>query len=189
MGERVDMDVLPKDAELRKRIAELDENELITIIAERAAGDYELEVFAVHAGEDRPVAGRMRAPHTGPDKKGHGFGLGMGSPGTKRLMALLPMPFDLRDEAAPAKPEAYVADGPDRCLRAMPAMRLMGGLPGGRGETAHRQLTPATHGLLPMGQPLMRRDEMYIAQRNVELMAVPSLSAWPSLRESASIRI
>lgn len=44
------MDVLPKDAELRKRIAELDENELITIIAERAAGDYELEVFAVHAG-------------------------------------------------------------------------------------------------------------------------------------------
>lgn len=49
-GERVDMDALPKDAELRKRIAELDENELITIIAERAAGDYGLEVFAVHAG-------------------------------------------------------------------------------------------------------------------------------------------
>ena len=158
------MDVLPKDAELRKRLAELNENELITIIAERAAGDYELEVFAVHAGEDRPVAGRMRAPHTGPDKKGHGFGLGMGSSGTKRLMALLPMPFDLRDEAAPAKPEAHVADGPDRCLRAMPATRLAGGLPGGRGETARRRLTPATHGLLPMGQPLMRRDETRATQ-------------------------
>lgn len=128
-GERVDMDALPKDAELRKRIAELNENELITIIAERAAGDYELEVFAVHAGEDRPVAGRMRAPHTGPDKKGHGFGLGMGSSGAKRPMGLLPMPFDLRDEAAPAKPEAHVADGPDRCLRAMPATRLAGGPP------------------------------------------------------------
>ena len=107
------------------------------------------------------MAGRMRTPYTGPDKKGHGFGLGMRSSGTKRLMALLPMPFDLRDEAAPAKPEAYVADGPDRCLR---AMRLAGGLPGGRGETARGRLIPATHGLLPMGQPLMRRDETRATQ-------------------------
>lgn len=113
------------------------------------------------------MAGRMRTPHTGPDKKGHGFGLGMGSSGTKRPMGLLPMPFDLRDEAAPAKPEAHVADGPDRCLRAMPATRLAGGLPGGRGETARRRLTPATHGLLPMDQPLMRRDETRAAQRRI----------------------
>ena len=119
------------------------------------------------------MAGRMRAPHTGPDKKGHGFGLGMGSSGTKRLMALLPMPFDLRDEAAPAKPEAHVADGPDRCLRAMPATRLAGDLPGGRGETARGQLTPATHGLLPVDQPLVRRGETRAAQRGIDGRPVP----------------
>ena len=60
-----------------------------------------------------------------------------------------------------------------RCLHTMPAMRLEGGLPGGRGETARRRLIPATHGLLPMGQPLMRRDETRAAQRGIDGRSEP----------------
>ena len=60
-----------------------------------------------------------------------------------------------------------------RCLRAMPAMRLEGGLPGGRGETARRRLTPATHGLLPVDQPLVRRGETRAAQRGIDGRSEP----------------
>lgn len=167
-GERVDMDVLPKDAELRKRLAELHENELITIIAERAAGDYEFEMFTVHAGEDRPVVERMRTLHMGPDKKRHSFGLGMESSGTKRLMGLLPMLFDLRNEATPTKSKVYVVDELDRCLHTMLTMQLIEDFLDGCGETTRKQLICTTHDLLLMDQSLMRRDEMYIAQRGVD---------------------
>ena len=45
--------------------------------------------------------------------------------------------------------------------------------PGGRGETARGQLTPATHGLLPVDQPLVRRGETRAAQRKIDGRPVP----------------
>ena len=68
-GERVDVDVLPQDAGLRKSIAGLKEDELITVVMEKAAGDYGFEILTAHAGEDRPVIERMRTLHMGSDGK------------------------------------------------------------------------------------------------------------------------
>ena len=59
---------------LRKSIAGLKEDELITVVMEKAAGDYGFEILTAHAGEDRPVIERMRTLHMGSDGKKCSFG-------------------------------------------------------------------------------------------------------------------
>ena len=55
----------------------------------------------------------------------------------------------------------------------MLTMQLIEDFLDGCGETARRRLIPATHGLLPMGQPLMRRDETRAAQRGIDGRSEP----------------
>lgn len=167
-GERVDIDSLPKNAELHRRIETLDSNELITIVTEKNTGDYGFEMFTVHAGEDRPVVERMRTLHMGPDGKKHSFGLGMESSGTQRLMGLLPMLFDLQNEDGVAGSKVYIVDELDRCLHTMLTARLIEDFLTTCNEKTRKQLLFTTHDLLLMDQSFMRRDEMYIAQRGTD---------------------
>lgn len=52
-----------------------------------------------------------------------------------------------------------------RCLHTMLTMQLIEDFLDGCGETTRKQLIFTTHDLLLMDQSIMRRDEMYIAQR------------------------
>ena len=167
-GERIDVDSLPKDAKLQKTIANLSKDDLITIVLERASGDYGFEVLTVHAGDDGPVVERLRALHEGLDNVMRSFGLGMESSGTQRLMGLLPMLFDLTEANPSGKAKVYVVDELDRCLHTMLTKRLAEDYLASCSEDTRKQLLFTTHDLLLMDQSLMRRDEMYIVQRNVE---------------------
>lgn len=167
-GERIDLDALPKDAKLRKSIANLNDGELLTLVMEKAPGDYGFEMITVHVDDGRPVVERMRTLHRGADGDKHSFGLGMESSGTQRLMGLLPMLFDLQGSDGVAGSKVYVVDELDRCLHTMLTTRLVEDFLATCGPDTRKQLLFTTHDLLLMDQSLMRRDEMYIAQRGMD---------------------
>ena len=168
-GERLELNALPKSAKLRKSIARLEADEILTLVMEKTLGDYGFEMLTVHVDDDgHPVVERMRTLHQGADGEKRSFGLGMESSGTQRLMGLLPMLFDLQgpDDAVGSK--VYVVDELDRCLHTMLTTRLVEDFLATCGPDTRKQLLFTTHDLLLMDQSLIRRDEMYIAQRGVD---------------------
>ncbi|MDO4502184.1 MAG: ATP-binding protein [Coriobacteriia bacterium] len=166
--ESANLDMLPQDAELRKTIAELDPGSLVTFVSERAAGDYGFEVVTVRKDESHPVAERLRTIHIGPDGNEHSFPLSAESSGTQRLMGLLPMLFDLINQSGSIGEKVYVVDELDRCLHTMLTKRLIEEFTASCDAETRKQLLFTTHDLLLMDQSLMRRDEMYIAQRDAD---------------------
>lgn len=167
-GERVDLDALPKNAKLRKSVANLDDGELLMLVMEKSPGDYGFEMITVHVDHGQPVVERMRTLHQGADGEKRSFGLGMESSGTQRLMGLLPMLFDLQGPDDTVGSKVYVVDELDRCLHTMLTSRLVKDFLDTCGPNTRKQLLFTTHDLLLMDQSLMRRDEMYIAQRGVD---------------------
>lgn len=167
-GERIDLDALPRNAKLYKSIANLSDGDLLTLVMEKAAGDYSFEMITVHMDENQPVVERMRTLHQGADGEKRSFGLGMESSGTQRLMGLLPMLFDLQESDNTVNSKVYVVDELDRCLHTMLTTRLVENFLATCGSDTRKQLLFTTHDLLLMDQLLMRRDEMYITQRNID---------------------
>lgn len=167
-GERLELDALPKSAKLRKSIAGLEADEIMTLVTVKAPGDYGFEMITVHVDDGRPVVERMRTLHQGADGEKRSFGLGMESSGTQRLMGLLPMLFDLQGPDDSVGSKVYIVDELDRCLHTMLTTRLVEDFLATCGPDTRKQLLFTTHDLLLMDQALMRRDEMYIAQRGVD---------------------
>lgn len=164
VSEPVGVDALPRDAALRKRAAVLSENEILTVLLESRGDEYGFEMLTVRSSSSGPDVQRLRTVHVGPDGKEHIFSLGMESSGTRRLMGLLPMLFDLSGEGGASK--VYVVDELDRCLHTMLTKHLIQGILETCGPESRKQLLFTTHDLLLMDQSLLRRDEMFVVQRN-----------------------
>ena len=168
VAEPVGPEALPKDVALRRSIAELGDDGVITVVLDVKAGDYGFEMLTVRSVGGRPEVQRLRTVHVEPDGCEHVFSLGMESSGTQRLMGLLPMLFDLSDPGVDANPKVYVVDELDRCMHTMLPLRLVSDFLAGCGPDTRKQLLFTTHDLLLMDQSVMRRDEMYIAQRGTD---------------------
>lgn len=165
--EAIDINSLPQKAGLQKSIAELNPDRMLTLVNERNAGDYGFEVITIRKDGAQPIAERLRTVHVGPDGNKHSFALSMESSGTQRLMGLLPMLFNLVNPDGSLAEKVYVVDELDRCLHTMLTKRLIVDFTNGCNASTRKQLLFTTHDLLLMDQSLMRRDEMYIAQRDV----------------------
>lgn len=165
-GESVGMAALPEDGQLRRDVAALQDGEVLTLVADRAAGDYGFEMLTVRKreGSDVPEVERLRTVHEGPDGREHLFSLSMESSGTQRLLGLLPMLFDLKGGTG----KVYVVDELDRCLHTMLTRRLVEDFLATCGPNTRKQLLFTTHDLLLMDQSLMRRDEMFVSQRGTD---------------------
>lgn len=168
VAEPVGSEALPKDAALRRSIAELGDDGVITVVLDVEAGDYGFEMLTVRSVGGRPEVQRLRTVHVGPDGREYVFSLGMESSGTQRLMGLLPMLFDLSGPGGDADSKVYVVDELDRCMHTMLTMRLVSDFLAGCGPDTRKQLMFTTHDLLLMDQSVMRRDEMHIAQRGTD---------------------
>lgn len=182
VGEPAGEDALPRDAELRRRAASLGDDELLTVVLEGPAGDYGFEMLTVRKGASGPEIERLRTVHADSDGNERHFSFGMESSGTKRLMGLLPMLFDLSTERA-GETKVCVVDELDRCLHTMLTKKVIGDIVATCGSGTRKQLLFTTHDLLLMDQSIMRRDEMYVAEResdgNSQLIA---LSDYKDLR-------
>ena len=168
VAESVGPEVLPKDAALRRSIAELGNGEVITVVLEIEAGDYGFEMLTVRSRNGHPEVQRLRTVRVGSDGREHVFSLGMESSGTRRLMGLLPMLFELTGSSGAVGSKVYVVDELDRCMHTMLTMRLVSDFVASCGSETRKQLLFTTHDLLLMDQSVMRRDEMYIAQRGTD---------------------
>lgn len=162
LGEEVGQGIIPTDAQLKKAIAGLDDDHAINIVMHEAPGDYRFELINVRKINGAVVARRLRTEHVGPDGKRRLFTLSMESSGTQRLLGLLPMLYDF----AQGNGKVYVVDELDRCLHTMLTKQLIEDFASSCNAGTCKQLLFTTHDLLLMDQRLMRRDEMYIAQRN-----------------------
>lgn len=94
------------------------------------------------------------------------FDLSAEASGTQRLLALMPMLYDLTT-AGPLRERVYVVDELDRCFHTMLTKRLVELFLSSCGADTRKQLLFTTHDLFLMDQDLMRRDEMYIAERSL----------------------
>ena len=78
------------------------------------------------------------------------------------------MLFELSGSNGAEGAKVYVVDELDRCLHTMLTKQLIEDFTSSCGPATRKQLLFTTHDLLLMDQSLMRRDEMYIAQRGTD---------------------
>lgn len=168
VGDPVGADVLPSDAKLLNQINELGEHEVMTLVTNKELADYGFELYTIRRQDGRPQIERLRTVHVGPDGKEHQLSLSEESSGTQRLMGLLPMLFDLTAQGDYAGGSVYVVDELDRCMHTMLTSQLIEDFVSTCNEDTRKQLLFTTHDLLLMDQSLLRRDEMYIAQRDAD---------------------
>lgn len=166
--EPISLDAAPKDANLARAISSLREGEVLTLVMDQAQGDYGFEMITVRNVDGHPKAFRLGTKHVGPDGKERRFSLDMESSGTKRLMGLLPMLFELSEPSDGMGTKVFVVDELDRCLHTMLTSRLIEDYIASCGPDTRKQLLFTTHDLLLMDQSIMRRDEMYITQRGID---------------------
>jgi len=85
------------------------------------------------------------------------------SDGSRRVIDLLPAFLYL---AAGANPNVYIIDELDRSLHTLLTRKLLELFLGEYSSSSRSQLLFTTHDLLLMDQNLLRRDEMWITDRN-----------------------
>lgn len=167
--EPTNLERLIAEADLQHDIDELKPDEVITLVGNRSMGDYGFELAMIHLENGRPVAEALNAIHADAGGNEHSIPLLFESSGTQRLLGLLPMLFELvnpsNDEVGQ---KVYVVDELDRCFHTMLTSYLIEHFSDSCNADTRKQLLFTTHDLLLMDQSLMRRDEMYVAQRRID---------------------
>lgn len=108
------------------------------------------------------------------------------SEGTQRILDLLPAFAELENNA---NPKVYVIDEIDRQLHTMASQRLLRLFLDSRSNDSRSQILATTHDLLLMDQELLRRDEMWLADRDTatEISRLTSVNSFPKTRKSQEL--
>lgn len=109
------------------------------------------------------VEKRLVAYHEREDGTEVKFGLPQESDGTRRVIGLLP---DLLQLSAAKARKVYVIDELDRSLHTLLTRALIDGYLSTCNEATRSQLVFTTHDVLLMDQQLLRRDEMWVTERD-----------------------
>ncbi len=169
VGEQVDVASLPVPPIALQQIqamAPMGDQETSAVFTLEMPGDYAAEMYFVTFRNGDVGAQRLRTRHRGANGGLVTFSLQMESSGTRRLLNLMPMLFELFGGNKRSS-SVYVVDELDRCFHSMLTSRIVELFLETAGRESRRQLLFTTHDLLLMNQDLLRRDEMYIAQREV----------------------
>jgi AAA15 family ATPase/GTPase len=126
------------------------------------------------------------AHHTTVDGTDTVFDLDDESDGSRRLIDLLPPFLSL---AAPGSDMVLVVDEIDRSLHTLLIRRLLEWYLDARSADSRAQLLFTTHDVLLMDQALFRRDEMWVAERDVDgASRLFALSDYQDIRYDKDIR-
>lgn len=108
------------------------------------------------------------------------------SDGSQRVIDLLPAFLEL---SATQSEKVYVIDEVDRSLHTLLIRCLLEGYLAKCSQNSRSQLLFTTHNVLLMDQDLLRRDEMWIAERNAEgVSSLLSFSEYKDVRYDKDIR-
>lgn len=168
-GDEVDVDSLPLPKEVLSSLAVSDNpsEQRSMVLRMEQSGDYPSDMFFIDRDEGGIRARRLVTKHRNSEGRLVPFSLALESSGSRRLVELMPMLFDLLGGFEDSK-RVYVVDELDRCLHSMLTSKLVDGFLRTCGPTSHRQLLFTTQDLLLMDQSVLRRDEMFITERDGE---------------------
>ncbi len=137
-------------------------------------------------GSGELVAKKLVTYHSqknGPDIK---FELRQESDGSQRVIDLLPALLEL---ASPQNKKVYVIDEIDRSLHTLLTRKLLELFLDSCGNDGRSQLLLTTHDVLLMDQDLLRRDEMWITERDIHGGShLLSFSEYKDVRSDKNIR-
>jgi hypothetical protein len=159
-GEEVPFDAIPLlTKELRDKIREsLGEKKPVRIRLDPAGERYVIEL-----NDDEIQARKLVSYHLDSDNQEVKFDLRSESDGSLRLIDLLPVFLAMTQGGLP---KTLVIDELDRSLHTLLSRQLLSSYLDGCGPDSRSQLVITTHDVLLMDQELMRRDEMWVAERD-----------------------
>ena len=132
------------------------------------------------------TAEKLVACHVSHDGHEEEFELEHESDGTKRILDLLPAFVDMENKASD---HVYVIDEIDRCLHTYAARKLVMTFLDGCTNDTRGQLLATTHDIGLLSQSLLRRDEMWLAERNRdEVSEIFAVSDFSEARKDTDLR-
>ncbi|MBE0565769.1 MAG: ATP-binding protein [Krumholzibacteria bacterium] len=158
-GKKISFDDLQLPASLKNDIRERIGEKTSIHLRDFSTGDRILLSLA----DGEIIAKRLTATHRGRNGFETQFEMGQESDGTLRVIDLLPAFLDLAD---PATGKTYVIDELDRSLHSLLVRQLLELFLEACSTDTRSQLLFTTHDLLTMDQDLLRRDEMWVVERN-----------------------
>jgi AAA15 family ATPase/GTPase len=136
--------------------------------------------------DDIVTAEKLVACHVSHDGHEEEFELEHESDGTKRILDLLPAFVDMESKSSD---HVYVIDEIDRCLHTYAARRLVMTFLDGCTNDTRGQLLATTHDIGLLSQSLLRRDEMWLAERNRdEVSEIFAVSDFSEARKDTDLR-
>lgn len=172
LGAKESMKTIPKEIE--------DKDEILDLMEYLNNERY---IYSLEDGKDR--IRQLVAYHECEDGKEYEFNLKLESDGTKRLIELLPAFIGGKKDLQ----ATYMIDEFDRSLHHLLLRRLLEHFLSTCGSETRRQIIITTHDLLLMDQEILRRDEIYVVERNNEgVSAVIPLNEYKEIRSDKDIR-
>ena len=181
-GETIPFENLPMPVEMLNKVREeLTEDRIF-----RFRQDPTGERFVVFLKDGEIQAQKLVSQHLDANQNEIKFDLRDESDGTLRMIDLLPAFLAI---SQPGISRVYIIDELDRSLHTLLTKYLLESYLAGCGEASRSQLLFTTHDVLLMDQDLLRRDEMWVAERDEhgcsELIA---FSEYKEVRNDKDIR-
>ena len=181
-GEEIPFENLPLPEPIKMKLREeLAEDATVRLLAEPGN-----ERFVVTRKNGELISKKLVTYHLNADGSETKFDMRQESDGSQRVIDLLPAFLEL---AAAQSKKVYVIDEVDRSLHTLLIRRLLEGYLAKCSHNSRSQLLFTTYNVLLMDQDLLRRDEMWIAERNAEgISSLLSFSEYKDVRYDKDIR-
>ncbi|PLX83268.1 MAG: abortive phage resistance protein [Desulfuromonas sp.] len=180
-GEDVSFDNLALPEEIRTKLqASLKDGMTLRVMSPF----HERYVFTRKKGEI--VARKLVTYHENRGGELVKFEMGQESDGSKRVIDLLPAFLEMSSRKST---QVYVIDEVDRSLHTLLTRQLLQGYLSACSADSRSQLLLTTHDVLLMDQDILRRDEMWIAERDADGgSSLLSFSEYKDVRSDKDIR-
>ena len=181
-GESIPFEDLPLPDALKTMIKEdVQEGMTVRVVSEPSVNRY---IITRKQGE--LIAKKLVSYHPKSDGTETKFELQQESDGSQRVIDLLPAFLEI---SAPQASKVFVIDEVDRSLHTHLTRRLLEGFLESCSPESRSQLLFTTHDVLLMDQLLLRRDEMWVAERDVTGAShLRSFSEYKDVRFDKDIR-
>ncbi len=181
-GDEIPFENIPLPEALKNKIQEeLGANDTIRFVNEPLN-----ERFVISRRNGELKAWKLVSFHAGADNREIKFEIRQESDGTSRIIDLLPAFLEL---SQPQACKVYMIDELDRSLHSLLVRSLLENYLSTCNPESRSQLLFTTHDVLLMDQELMRRDEMWVAERDGEgSSALIPFSEYKDIRNDKDIR-
>ncbi len=181
-GEVIPFENIPLPEPLKTKLqSELNEGMTVRLLTEPIT-----ERFVITRKNGELIAKKLVTYHTKADGTEVKFEIRQESDGSKRVIDLLPAFLEI---AAPKSKKVYVIDEVDRSLHTLLTRQLLDAYLSSCSQDSRSQLLFTTHDVLLMDQQLLRRDEMWVAERDIAgVSSLFSFSEYKDVRYDKDIR-